>query len=192
MKSRLLLVLILSFSFSTICLSQQKLVPRPSSQPEDSVKAADGETPPPACSADDKSSESGPPRVSEMVGQPARWELLDGKHLVAVIFQNHVGAFQITIDPDYRYQWALMTGEGFRDGSRVTLEYHEVSTVNLGAGAATRMGWRNPLRLDRFIVPVTQFTGRQLPDGQSFVDVKSDVAGRFLIVITKIEVPPNR
>jgi hypothetical protein len=131
-----------------------------------------------------------PPKQSWMIGAPARWELKGEKHLIAVIYQNHVGAIEITIDPNYRYQWARMTGAGVRDGSLVTQEFYEISTVNLWEGAAAKMGWRNPLRLDRFIVPVMQFTGRRLPDRQSFVDVKYDGASRYLIITTKIEVQP--
>jgi len=129
------------------------------------------------------------PHASRIVGTPATWILNGENATIATIQQNAVGFIAVTVNPDYRYQWAVMRGAGLRAGSTVTQEIHELWSRNLGADAATRVGWRNPMRLNRYFVPVTEFTGRRAPDGIAYIDVRSDGDHEYLIVITRIAVP---
>lgn len=103
--------------------------------------------------------------------------------IVATI--NVAGTVAVQIDPAYRYQWAQDKGIGYRQGTNVTHESYEIWRSPVPS-PARRMGWRNPLRLDRYIVPVWQVNPEGTEKEQAYLDVRADLEGNFLIVITVI------
>lgn len=135
-----------------------------------------------------------------MFGAVRQAHTFDGSRLVlhghehvtiATIVRERNGHLSIAIAATHRYQWAFEVGDGYRAGSRVAREFYELSRFDLGRRAAVRPGWRNPLQIDRFVLPVCQFE-TTAKDGRAYVDVRRDAAGDFLIVITKVYAAPTR
>ncbi len=97
----------------------------------------------------------------------------------------------VVIDPAHRYQWAHDEGDGYREGTRVSRDYYEITRSPLNS-PAQHIGWRNPLRIEAYLVPVTYWTGPDLADGRAFIDVRASARGDFLIVVTIIHKPKGK
>jgi hypothetical protein len=94
----------------------------------------------------------------------------------------------VEIVPSHLYQHGHDLGVGYTEGTHVTHDYYEVRRDRVSS-PAQRVGWRNPLRLELYTIPVTYWSGPELPDGQAFLDIRATAGGDFLIVATFIHRP---